>query len=307
MLTRTLILLFLITCTSTVNAGNSNVNPAPLTGQARHEFVQVDVAAFFESIKQGDVAAVERLLAAGISANVKDDGGRPALLLAVQTGRASLIKALIDEGADVNSEYKTWTPLGLAAHNGRLQIVMLLIERGAQINLEAECHHTALILAAEGATLKATTDFMRARALVPEMTGEEDDELGDARDIGSDHLEIVKTLIERGADPNVASDCETGDWSATALVIAAIGGNAELVKILLAGGADPNRKTAASALWLLTHNHEMREEIDESDTEEDKLRKQALNDWLQSLKPAHAQIIDLLRQAGARDEIEPEE
>ena len=305
MFIRTLILLFVLLSPFTVHAESINIrgkqeSTAPI---AKPESNQEDVEAFIESIKKGDVSSVERWLAARMSANVKDGNERPALLLAIQTGRTNVIKALLTKGADVNTEYKTWTALGLAAHNGRLDIVKLLIEKGANINLESECHHTALILTAEGATLRAMTAFIRPRIFLPEMSDAEDIELGDGRDIADDHLEIAKLLIEKGADPNVASDCETGDWSATALVTASMGGNVELVKLLLAHGADPNRKTAASALWLLTHDNDMMsEEIYESDSNEEKLQKQALNDWMQSLKPAHAQIIELLKRAGAKDE-----
>jgi ankyrin repeat protein len=302
-MTKKLILLFFLLSPFSIQALSLNIRPQQESNQRmrKQESNQASVAAFFESVEKGDVASVERLLAAGISANIKDENGRPALLLAIQTGRLQVVNALLAQGADVNTKYKIWTALGLAAHNGRLEIVSLLIAQGAKINLEAECHHTALILAAEGATLKAATSFMRPRVLLPETTGSDDDEFGAVSDFGNEHLEIVKSLIAGGADVNVASDCETGDWSATALVIAAIGGNVELVKILLAHGADPNRKTAASALWLLTHDNEMmREEINESDSVEEKLHKQALNDWMQSLKPAHAQIIELLKQSGAR-------
>lgn len=302
------IILFLLLFPFTAHAGSLNTKSdhwrfEPVTKQ---ESNQSDVEAFIESIEKGDVASMERWLAAGMNADVEDGGGSPALILAIKTGRMEVVKALLDYGADVNADYKSWTALGLAAHNGRLEIVELLIERGAKINAEGDCHHTALILAAEGAMFKALTEFMLQRIPMPEDGDLGDDDPGDVRNFGSDYLEIVKTLIAKGADVNVKADCETGDWTATALVIASMSGNVELVELLLSHGADPNKETAATPLTLLTTDNEMmREEIEESDSPEEKQRKQALNDWSQSLRPAHDRIIELLRQAGARDEMPP--
>lgn len=305
MLTRTLILLFILFSPFTADARSINIKGDQESSDpiAKQESNQADVEAFIESIKKGDVASVERWLAAGISANVKDGNGRPALLLAIQTGSLDVVDALLTKGADVNTEYKTWTALGLAAHNGRLEIVKLLIEKGARINAEGDCHHTALVLTAEGAIFKAMAEFVRPRVVMPEEDSQlSDDDLGDIRNFGSKHIQIAELLIAKGADVNVVSDCETGDWTATALVIAALGGNVELVKLLLTHNADPNRKTAATPLTLLTTENELTSvvEIEESDSPEEKLRKQALNDWMLSVKPAHAQIIELLKQAGAR-------
>ena len=271
---------------------------------APQESNQQDAAALIESIEKRDLASVERWLAAGVSANAENQGGSPALILAIKTGHTGIINALLDGGADANADYKSWTALGLAAHNGRLDIVKLLINRGARINAEGDCHHTALGLTAEGAMHKSLTEFVRQRITPPEQDSSlTDDDPGDIRDFGGEHLQIAELLIAKGADVNALSDCETGDWTATALVIASISGNVELVKLLLAHNADPNRKTAATPLMLLTTENELMsaEEIGEHDSPEEKQQKQVMNEWRRSLKPAHAQIAELLKQAGARD------
>ena len=269
----------------------------------KQESQQGDAEAFFESIKRGDVAAMNRALAAGMSPDLKDDGGLAALLLAIRTGRLEVVKALLDRGADVKAEYKNWTALGLAAQNGRLEIVNLLLSRGAPVNGEGDCHHTALIMVAEGAMLISMYEFLWQRIPPTDHDAQEDDydNLGDVMNAGSDHLQIARTLIDKGADVNVKSDCETGDWTATPLVIASMGGNVELVELLLAHGADPNKETAASPLELLTTDNEMmREEIDESDSPAEKRYKQALNDWSESLRPARDRIVEMLMRAGAK-------
>jgi len=303
---RTVILIFLSLAPFTAHAGSprSKANQCPLDQTAKQESHQGEVEAFVESIERGDVASVNRALAAGMSPNLKDGGGRPALLLAIRTGRVEVVKALLDQGADVNAEYKTWTALGLAAQNGRLEIVNLLLKKGAQVNGEGDCHHTALIMAAEGAMLKSMHEFLWQRIPLPANgdQAEDYDDLGDVRNSGGDHVEIAKTLINKGADVNVKSDCETGDWTATALVVASMSGNVELVELLLAHGADPNAETAATPLTLLTTDNEMvgEEEINDSDSPAEQRYTRAMNDWSKSLRPARDRIVEMLVRAGAR-------
>jgi ankyrin repeat protein len=299
-------LIFLSLFPFTVHAGSSRSkdNQWPLDQTAKQEPRQGEVEAFVESIERGDVASVNRALAAGMSPNLKDGGGRPALLLAIRTGRVEVVKSLLEQGADVSAEYKSWTALGLAAQNGHLKMVNLLLKKGAQVNGEGDCHHTALIMAAEGAMLKSEHDFLWQRIPLPANgdQGEDYDDLGDVRNSGGDHVEIARTLINKGADVNVKSDCETGDWTATALVTASLSGNVELVELLLTHGADPNAKTAATPLTLLTTDNEMMREIeiDESDSPAEKRYKQAFNEWSESLRPRRDRIVEMLVRAGAK-------
>jgi ankyrin repeat protein len=60
---------------------------------------------------------------------------------------------------------------------------------------------------------------------------------------GEGHLEIVKLLLEHGADVNAKTAYET------ALHLAAEKGHLEIVKFLLEHGADVNAKTA-----VVVHN-----------------------------------------------------
>ena len=53
------------------------------------------------------------------------------------------------------------------------------------------------------------------------------------------HKDVAKLLLDRGADPNHAT--ENFEVSLTALLVAAIGGHKDVVQLLLDRGADPNR------------------------------------------------------------------
>ena len=62
----------------------------------------------------------------------------------------------------------------------------------------------------------------------------------------SGHTEIVKLLLERGADVNI-----TNHYSCTVLVSASNEGNAEIVKLLLAHGADVNIRNRSNRTALM--------------------------------------------------------
>jgi len=63
-------------------------------------------------------------------------GGKPAPLhVASRNGNLEMVKALIENGADVNSRDSSQnTPLHLACENGNLKMVMVLLENGATID-----------------------------------------------------------------------------------------------------------------------------------------------------------------------------
>ena len=57
------------------------------------------------------------------------------------------------------------------------------------------------------------------------------------------HKDVVKLLLDRGADPNLASKSHLDAMHYTALHLASRGGNKGTVKVLLEGGAEPNVMT----------------------------------------------------------------
>jgi ankyrin repeat protein len=92
------------------------------------------------------------------------DGGGPdpALVQAARNGRDSVIRFLLDHGADVNLGNKYRTPaIAAAAGNGRLATVRYLVSRGADVNASSwdegsalhcarAAHQTAVVQYLEG-------------------------------------------------------------------------------------------------------------------------------------------------------------
>ena len=61
-------------------------------------------APLFQAIQKGDTASVKRLLGQGVSANVRDSEGTPALMAAMLYAGVDCVKLLLDRGAIRTSE-----------------------------------------------------------------------------------------------------------------------------------------------------------------------------------------------------------
>jgi ankyrin repeat protein len=224
----------------------------------------------------GKIALVERLCA-DPTTNIDEQKGWnkvTALMLAAQNNHVQVVRYLHEKGADINlcNSMKN-TALMLAAEAGHDEAVKLLIECGANIGLHNQYGHTALIIAAgkghlevvklivqkDPAQVKVRNNYYKNCLIMAAEFGEVHivrwltEEFGDidinietnrgvtplmfASGCGTDScVEIVKILIAKGAEVNKES--VEGD---TAMLWAAIGGNAEIVRILHMGGAHVNQ------------------------------------------------------------------
>lgn len=189
------------------------------------------MSAFFEAIKQGDRAAVERELAADPALAGAEEDGVSAVLLATYYGKEELaqllakrkgdltifeaaavgdltqVKAHLERDPSLVSAYAAdgFFPIGLAAFFRRPEVVDHLIAKGADVRAVAK-------------------NPMQVTALHSAVAN------------GGDSL-IAKDLIAAGADVNAK---QRHGW--TPLHGAAHSGDRELVELLLARGADPDVK-----------------------------------------------------------------
>ncbi len=125
----------------------------------------------FDAVNAGDVARVQALIAAGANVNERGLSGTP-LHLAVSAGMVGIAVMLIDAGADLEAKGDPGGahPLHLAAYGNQLEAARLLLDRGAEVDARDALERTALgVAAAYG------------------------------------YVEVVATLLEHRADPNVAA------------------------------------------------------------------------------------------------------
>ena len=178
-------------------------------------------------------------------------GGLTALHYAVRQGNVEAVDALLDKGADVNAvTADNTTPLMLATINGRFDLAMHLLERGADPKIAT---------VAGGTPLYRVVDVRWApKSSHPQPP--------DAREQQTGFLDLMKALLEHGADPNArlgmalwytryGSGLEAIDPAgATAFWRAAQVGDVDALRLLVAHGADPSIKTfeGVSPLMVLT-------------------------------------------------------
>ncbi len=163
-----------------------------------------------------------------------DSGGLTPLLYAARENCGSCVSVLVKHGADLNlPDPDGVTPLLLAIMNANWDLAGQLIQAGADVNQWDLFGEAPLFTAVD---LRSRTDGGRASIDPPNTTS---------------GLTIVKTLLERGADPNVQLFFKPArvrgvlkTRGATPLICAATNGDLEVVKLLLAHGADATLETA---------------------------------------------------------------
>lgn len=99
---------------------------------------QRKLASLGHAVEDGNLPRLIHLLDSGINVNAHYDGGinpGPVLLIAAQKGSVSMVKALLQHGADVNARSK-WTQataIQSAAGAGSAPVMRLLLDHGATV------------------------------------------------------------------------------------------------------------------------------------------------------------------------------
>jgi ankyrin repeat protein len=185
---------------------------------------------------KGDLAAVERLVSEGANVKAKDRRGRTALLAATHGNHVAVARALIAAGSDVNAKDDIQDSAYLyAGAEGRTEILKMTLAAGADLKSTNRYGGTALIPAAHHGHPEAVKVLL-ATAIDKDHVNKlgwtallEAVILGDG---GPTHTEIVRLLVEAGANVNIADRDQV-----TPLQHAKRRGFAAMVRILEATGA----------------------------------------------------------------------
>jgi hypothetical protein len=195
-----------------------------------------DRQALIAAAGRGDTGEVKALLARGVRVDARDSRGRTALLAATQGNHVEAARLLIAAGADVNAKDDIQDSAYLyAGAHGRTEILKMTLAAGADLKSINRFGGTALIPACHyghvetvKVLLATTIDIDHVNrlgwtALLEAVI------LGDG---GPAHTEIVRLLLEVGANPSIA-DRE----GVTPLDHAKRRGFTQMVRLLEARGA----------------------------------------------------------------------
>jgi len=213
--------------------------------------------------QDSDFTCMKRLLQKGADVNAKDSYDYTSVMYAAK-GTSSkaldVVKYLVNKGAQLNAKnYYNNNALQLAVLADNGNIVKHLIEKGA----EGELSDLLMLAVRYGKELtKSVKVLVNKGANVNKVSGPtEYPYINDTILIiaaQNDYMEIVKTLLEKGANFNVR--CHSRSWCVgkDTMIYAANFGNLDVIQLLLSKGAnkDVQDKIGNTPLMMAARNGE---------------------------------------------------
>jgi ankyrin repeat protein len=179
----------------------------------------------------GHLAVCELLLNHGASLNIPD--GIMPLHIAAEMGHTDICKLFIKHGADIDqTNINGLPPLYFAVRHDRVDACKLLLSFGADFDYVDPSYGSILCLVIASSNIELINDLLERGAKVNAPPGEITPLMIAAL---TGNPEIVKIFLEKGAEIHAVTT-----WGDTALSEACRSGSLDVVKLLLNNGADPN-------------------------------------------------------------------
>lgn len=174
----------------------------------------------FRSVCNGDVAPVRAFFETADPDSIAELRRRPVATNAVERGNLSMLRLLIENGADLEKSCASGSPLSIAVSRFDRDSLHELPVGGANPDGEV-CPGTPLATAVDPTWKMRETEDCEAQALT-----------------------MAEELLRHGADPNVADG--------SVFLLAIVCASADMIALLLRHGADIPHRTATGATPLYT-------------------------------------------------------
>ena len=160
-----------------------------------------------DAARSGNLSAMRALLQQGADVNEAQGDGMSALHWAAERGDRAMAEMLVFAGADVDAVTRIgdYSPLHIASTAGHTAVIQLLLEAGANVSaVTSSSGASALHFAAASGSAAAVVALLDTGADVDALEGA----WGQTPLIFAaslNRVETVRTLLARGADPAIAS------------------------------------------------------------------------------------------------------
>ena len=197
----------------------------------------------------GRLDVVELLLASGADVNAKGGKHRNALNAASAEGYLEIVQTLLTAGANPSAfDPHYGNCLQAAAIRGHRDIIRVLLEAGVDVNADGGARGSALVCAASMGSIE-TVDLLLSLGVPKGNT----QDMRDALIIATrkQDVDLIRHIVELGADINGIGTVKSTNLSWTALSLAAHKGNLALVETILSLGADANAEAGIHGTALI--------------------------------------------------------
>ena len=205
---------------------------------------------YFLKIEKEYLEIVKLLVENGADLDIQDNEGKTALIWAVKKEYFKIVKLLVENRADLDiQDNEGKTALIWASIKENFKIVKLLVENGADLDIQDNEGKTALIWAVkkeyleeghfeEEYFLKIEKEYLEIVKLLVENGADLDIQDNEGKTaliwaVKKEYFKIVKLLVENRADLDIQDN-----EGKTALIWASIKENFKIVKLLVENGAD---------------------------------------------------------------------
>jgi ankyrin repeat protein len=156
----------------------------------------------------GEADAVKVWLSQGASVHAQDKFGVTALIAAAYRNDLEIVDILIDAGADVNlKDHTQQSTYLIATSEGYLELLLKALQAGADVHSKDSYNGTGLIRAAERGHVEIIRELLKMDIPIDHVNRLGWTALLEAIILGEGgerHTEVVRLLVEAGADVNLA-------------------------------------------------------------------------------------------------------